>query len=332
MIFPTFPKPGDVLGIAAPSAGVGHKLESFDESLARLRARGYEIVETASVRNDSDRSASAEVRGREFSELLADDRVRAVLSASGGDYNIEMLPYLDVDPLLRTPKWIAGASDPTNILYYLTTTYDVATLYGFNAGSFDGEVLHPFQERALDILGGNLVKQESFEFCDSNRDFDLPSSYDTPVSWDLYLPNEEGRKAANQHLDVSGRLIGGCIDCISKLIGTPYDGTSLFVNRYEDIVWYFDNFAMSAFDLYLTLVQMSYAGYFRHAKAVLFGRTLFTKDIDEDYTSLIARVLKVPFLWNADIGHVKPCFTLINGAMAHVIHDEGKGSLTMELR
>ena len=55
MKYPEFLKKGDLIGVCAPSAGVGRKLESFDRSLRTLRAEGYRIRETASVRLDSDR-------------------------------------------------------------------------------------------------------------------------------------------------------------------------------------------------------------------------------------------------------------------------------------
>ena len=64
MIYPSFLKPSDTIGICAPSAGVGDKLESYDASLAVLKQQGYRIKETASVRNADQRSADAKTRGQ----------------------------------------------------------------------------------------------------------------------------------------------------------------------------------------------------------------------------------------------------------------------------
>ena len=85
MIYPDFPGEGDTIGICAPSAGVGRKLESFDRSLSFLRKKGFRIIETNSVRQDDIRSARAHVRGSEFNQLVADKSVKAVISASGGE-------------------------------------------------------------------------------------------------------------------------------------------------------------------------------------------------------------------------------------------------------
>ena len=40
----------------------------------------------------------------------------------------------------------------------------------------------------------------------------------------------------------------------------------------------------------------------------------------------------VPFVLEADIGHVKPCFTLINGALGHITVENGRAKLEMELK
>lgn len=346
MIFPDFPKRGDVIGICAPSSGVGHKTESFDRSLDCLRAQGFEIKETASVRSEDDRSADAETRGREFDQLMADKNVKAVISASGGDYNIEMLPYIDSGLIREDPKWISGASDPTNILYYVTTKLDIATMYGFNAGTFDWVPVHQFQKNALSILKGDLVTQESFPMYQGARTFSDDAELDTPVRWRLLLPEntrkEEsgvlshgGSMAESQRrFSVTGRLIGGCSDCILNLIGTPYDGTGDFLKRYEDepVIWYLDDFAMDAPSLLRFIIQMEYCGYMKNAAAIVIGRVMFPGlSEDQDYMDELAGGIGVPVIFNADIGHVKPAFTLINGATGTFTFDNGKGSLAMRL-
>ena len=87
MLYPVFPTEGDVIGICAPSAGVGSKIESFDMSLDILNEIGLGTYETESVRNEECPSAPAEIRGEEFNSLFADDDIAAVMSAAGGDFN-----------------------------------------------------------------------------------------------------------------------------------------------------------------------------------------------------------------------------------------------------
>ena len=350
MIYPDFPGEGDTIGICAPSAGVGRKLESFDRSLSFLRKKGFRIIETNSVRQDDIRSARAHVRGSEFNQLVADKSIKAVISASGGEYNNEMLPYIDEKLLAENPKWITGASDPTNILYYVTTKLDIATMYGFNAGTFDWEPVHPFQENAVRILKGELIKQNSFEMYQGSRSFDSDEVIlDSPVRWRLLRPGKNSLSMAgktvipagsdlltesDEEFSVTGRLIGGCSDCILNLIGTPFDGTKEFLDRYRDeqIIWYLDDFAMDGPSLLRFLTQMEYCGYLRNAAAIIIGRVMFPgMSSDDDYLMELSQHLSVPVVFNADLGHVKPCFTMINGAHATVTVKDGRGSLEMVL-
>lgn len=395
MIYPDFIKKGETIGICAPSSGVGGKIESFDASLNQIRSYGFNIKETKSVRNDSEPSSSPATRGDEFNQLISDDEVKMVLAASGGDYNIEMIPYIDASAFKKNPKWVMGASDPTNILYYLTTKMDIATLYGHNAGSFDISPLHESLVNSIKIIQGEMIVQHSLDKYDGNPSYDkeLPD-YNTDVYWTvLDRPNDDGASVTVYKTDktshivpikvplyeiinneeyesmikiseykvpkdisqliyangysevkdllVKGRLIGGCSDCILNLIGTEYDGTSEFIDRYGDdgIIWYFDPYMTDAPGLYRLMLQMKYCGYFKNTKAIIFGRIMFKEDsTDADFIRMITKCFtdydagggyRIPIIWNADIGHVKPAMTLINGAMAELKCSLGNASLKM---
>lgn len=339
MIYPAFPQKGDIIGICAPSAGVGVKLDSFNLSIETLRECGFEIIETASVRNEDYPSAPAEIRGSEFNQMFADDNIDMVLCASGGDYCIEMLPYIDQELVKANPKWFCGYSDPTSIEMLLTTKLDIATIYGSNAGSWDWRPLHEFQETSLSVLKGDIPVQHSYEYYSSKGFDDETMTYemDAPVEWTLLVPYE-GELVESVALDVSGRLIGGCIDVLDWIIGTPYEDLEGFCERYADdgLIWYFDNFELSPLLLQYAIRKMQLKGLFDNAKAVIIGRTLIPRDAsDGDYISQLERVfvdMNVPLIWNADIGHTKPSLTIINGALGHLSYNRGAATLSMELK
>ena len=343
MIYPVFPSEGSCLGICAPSSGVGGKSDSFDMSLEVLYEAGFDICETENVRSDECPSSPEAIRGMEFNSLFADDDIDAVLSASGGDYCMEMLPYIDGDLVRSHPKWFAGYSDPTAIQILLTTVYDIATIYGVNAGAWDWRPLHKFHFDALSVLMGGLPVQYSYDVYNSSGYNEDSETYemDAPVEWILLKGTGiEGvcDLIEEDFLDVSGRLIGGCIDVISWIFGTPYEDFSGFADRYKDdgLIWFFDNFELNPMDLMYTLTKMKQSGLFRYARAVVFGRTCFMKDAtDMDYLEQLERVfgdMDVPVIWNADIGHTRPSFTLINGSVGHLTFDCGSAALSMELK
>ena len=351
MIYPEFPKEGSVIGICAPSAGVGGKLESFEASVETLCDAGFDVYETDSVRSEDCPSAPAPVRGEEFNELFRDSDIAMVMSAAGGDYNIEMLPYIDEEAVRNNPKWFSGYSDPTSIEMLLTTAWDIATIYGVNAGAFDWRPLHEYQYNALSVMTGEIPVQHSYDIWASEGFDEETGEYilDEPVEWLLLRgdpdePYDDPYDPAipelheEDELDVTGRLIGGCIDVLDWIIGTPYEDLQGFAERYSEdgLIWFFDNFELNPMNLMYALIKMKHMGLFRDAKAVIFGRTCFTGDAsDVDYLEQLERVfgdMDVPLIWNADIGHTKPSFTLINGAVGHLTYDRGYAELTMELR
>ena len=356
MIYPKFPSAGDTLGICAPSAGVGAKLDSFSISIETLKSEGFNIIESASVRSDAYTSAAADIRGAEFNSMFDNDNVSMVLCASGGDYCIETLPHINQELVSSNPKWFCGYSDPTAIEMLLTTKLDIATIYGFNAGGFDWRPLHEFQHKGLAVLRGEISEQHSYEFY-SSKGFDdetLTYEMDAPVKWELFVPfsNLNANNnidfdchgfrndylASSTNLDVTGRLIGGCIDVIDCLVGTPFEDLEGFCARYagDGLIWFFDNFALNPVQLQYALRKLQLKGLFDNARAIIIGRTLLPGEAtDEDYLFNIGRVLAdtgVPLIWNADIGHTKPSFTLINGAIGHFTYDNGSATLSMELK
>ena len=62
MYYPTFLKNKDTIGITALSSGVGHKLDSFNESIQYIHTQGFQTKETSDVRSNTEPSADAKIR------------------------------------------------------------------------------------------------------------------------------------------------------------------------------------------------------------------------------------------------------------------------------
>lgn len=324
MKYPNFLQKYNTIGVCAPSAGVGDKLDDYNKSLDILKKQGYKIVETASVRNNNQRSTTSKKRGEEFNSLVSNNKIDSIIFAAGGDYMLEMLPYANFELVKNNPKWMMGYSDPTNILFVVTTMLDIATLYGYNACSYEQD--NTLAQRInLEYLKGNLKVQHNYH---KYRDhFHGHQKYDLPVKW----------VANKDDIDIKGRCIGGCFDVIEKLIGSKFDHVNKFINRYKDdgIVWYFDVFAMSSYNFYLSLLQMKNAGYFKYCKGVLIGRVAFSNIENKklDYIKAAKKALgNIPTICEMDIGHVEPRMTMINGAIINVKYKENKGSISFKLR
>lgn len=327
MLYPRFLEKNDIIGIIAPSQGVGDHLASFKKSIKTLEEYGYKIKETASVRNKGMVSTTGEKRSQELDEVITDKNVKMIICASGGDFLLEMLPTINWKNIKQNPKWIMGYSDPTALLYITTTKLDIATIYGCNAGSFDQTNLHECLKNNLKILSGNILTQKSFDlyqkgWLEESDGYNLTE----PVYWE----------DLNGEVNIQGRIIGGCLDCLKDIIGTPYDYTKKFIEKYKDdgFIWYFDVCELSVEEFYRTLFQMKEAGWFEYIKGVVVGRVAVPRCFYKDfsYQDALKKIFpNIPLIFNADIGHVPPKMTIINGSIAKVTCKEGKGAISQTL-
>lgn len=58
------------------------------------------------------------------------------------------------------PKFIQGFSDPTGILFPVTTKYDIATIYGNNFGDYGAECDDKSILDNIQIITGNIIEQK----------------------------------------------------------------------------------------------------------------------------------------------------------------------------
>lgn len=319
MLYPSFLEENDVIGITACSCGVLEKIEKFSKSVAILEKYGFQVRETDNVRTGGLVSSSSKVRARELESLFLQDDVKMVAIARGGDFLYEMIDQVDFNLLVSHPKWLVGSSDPTSLLYILTTAYDIATIYSpCNMTGLDVFPLHLSYVNYLKLLKGDLVKQYRYEKYEGKPFSDV-------------LDTDNGWINLNGDVYEEGMLIGGCIEVLKDLIGTPYDYTKAFIEKYKDegFIWYFDVFHMTGEVLYNTLLQFKYAGWFRYTKAILFGKVCFPHTfVDMSYEELIKKVFPdMSIVCHFDLGHVKPSFTMINGAKVRVVSNAKEGSL-----
>lgn len=337
MKYPNFLKEHETIGVTAPSDGVIDpiKLSRLENAILKFSELGYSVLETENVRmSEKGVSSDRKRRAKELEYLFEEPLVKAIICVSGGDFLLEMLSDISLEIIEKNPKWIQGYSDPTGILYLITTKLDIATIYGNNFKTFGMEEWHTSLKNNVEILKGNIITQRSFDFYEQN---DIPyisglEGYhlDTPVVW----------KSLWNHSSVTmqGRLIGGCLDLLVSMIGTKFDYTKHFIERYKEdgIIWYFDNCELTSEGIIRAMWQLKEAGWFDGTKGILFGRSMTNSSYYgisfEDAIQRQLEDLNIEVLWDLDIGHVKPSVTLINGALATIQYEEGKGSIQLNLK
>ena len=328
----------DTVGITAISLSAN--LEKIDMAEENLKKYGLNVIETKDVRNESKNyiSASDKQRAEEFVKLYLDDNIKHIIAARGGEFAIDIIPYLhkykdDIEKN-NVVKYLQGYSDISLINYYLTTNYNIATLHAENISDFSMKKYHESLLNTIKLLKGDFVNDEFIQ--DS---FDKYQKEELEDSLEYNLTEKVKYKSLykGNECSFSGRIIGGCIDVITQLIGTKYDNTINFCKQFDEgIIWYIDNFGLDSLELYRRLLQMKNAGFFFNANGFLFGRTINNiSNPDFTYEYALKKVLgdlNVNVIYDVDIGHVPPQFTIVNGSYAKFEYFDNKGRLTQILK
>lgn len=335
-MYPKFIKQGDIIGVPTPSDGAycEEDVRRYKNAKSNLEKLGYKIELSENIfHSEKGRSSDAVSRAEEINNMF-ENEVNAIMCAAGGEFLVEILPYINFDNAVQNPKWVQGFSDPTGLLFTLTTKYDIATIYSNNFKSFGAEEYHKSLEENLEILSGSLIKQDSYDMFENERAERVTGLEGYNLTDKVYW-----KTINNEEVTMQGRIIGGCIDIITELAGTRFDGVKEFNEKYKDdgIIWYFDNCELSKESLIRTLWKFNELGYFKYTKGIIFGRngqevSYYYDTMEDAIKDSVLSKLNVPIIFDADISHKGPSMTIINGAIAIINCKDGKGNIKFELK
>jgi muramoyltetrapeptide carboxypeptidase len=338
MIYPKFLKPNQTIGVPAPSCGEKKdNIMLYENSVKTLSKLGYNVVESENKFNNIHlASADAATRAKEFSDMWKNENIHALISLRGGEFMLEILPYLNKTELEKaTPKLFQGFSDNTVLVHYLTTMLDVAAIYHYNIGVFGMKRWHSTVKDSFSLLHGKKLSFTSLPKFQSER-VNTPGKelagfkLNKKVKWLNLVSNSE--------VNFSGRMLGGCLDILVCMCGTEFDQTAAFVEKYKNdgIIWYLETCDLNPAATLRALWQLKHAGWFKYVKGFVFGRPLFTEDYKgvtfEHAVLSQLKDLGVPILANADIGHMLPTIPVVNGAVATVNYKNNKAKITYVLK
>lgn len=358
MRYPKFLPKGGTIGYMAPSFGCNIEpyLSAFQNAAAKLQKMGYRQVfgpncyagEGVGISNTPEKC------GREVMDSFLSGEADCLISCGGGELMCEILPYVDFQKLKEAePVWFMGYSDNTNLTYLLATIADTASVYGPCAAAFGMEPWHKSLQDAFSILTGEGVlekKTKEGNTCLSAvvKGYELweKESLKEPVNplapYHLTEPkvlrSYMGRSLTSQKLRFQGRLLGGCMDCLVNLLGTRFDHTKEFTERYKEdgIIWFLEACDLNVFSIRRAMWQMEEAGWFGHVKGFLIGRPLNgapMMNLDAyDAVLEVAGRKNVPVIMDADLGHLPPMMPLVVGSAADVTVEGNSVRVEMEYR
>lgn len=338
-----FPRPmrhGDVVAITSPSSGITGDMQArLDVAIDVVRARGFEVVVGDCMDGARHVSAPAAERARELTRFLTDPRIRAVVPPWGGDTAIDLLPLLNWDAIASAdPTWFVGFSDISTLLTPLTLRTGVATLHGNNLLDTPYRVPEGLVGW-LDVVtmeSASSFTQTSPERYRSARH----DSYRTNPTISTMTLDASGTwtrfDGGTDAIDIVGRLIGGCIDTLCNIAGTPFGDVTAFARDYahEGLLIYIEASDDDALSICRYLHGMRLAGFFDRANAILVGRTSAPDSATMTQREAVLDALGslgVPIIGDVECGHVQPFMPIVNGARGRVQFDGVHGSVTQTL-
>ena len=374
MRYPAFLREKGTIGFVAPSFGCAIEpyKSGFLNAQQRWREQGYQLQlgPNCYAGEGVGISSTPKKCGEELTDAYCDKNNDCLISCGGGELMCEILDYVDFERIGRAdPKWYLGYSDNTNFTFLLTTLSDTASLYGPCAAAFGMEPLHPSLNDAMSLLRGEKLIMRGYDRWEreSQKDEENPlAPYNLTETSVIkyYLPDgrtnvESLRMAAGQcdgragagemlmdtdgggkaEIAFSGRLLGGCMDCLITLLGTKYDKTAAFAQRYKEdgIIWFLEACDLNLMSIRRAMWQMEHAGWFQYCKGFLIGRPRLGMDAQEfgiDHYQAVCEMLysyHVPVLMDLDIGHLPPAMPLVCGSMARVVSDGETYRVEMEM-
>ncbi|MBO4266712.1 MAG: LD-carboxypeptidase [Lachnospiraceae bacterium] len=346
MNYPKFLNPGGRIGFIAPSFGCATEpyRSDLDSALCELKKMGYKTVLGPNCYSDDGIGISNTPKkcADEVMDFFTNDRSDVIISCGGGELMCEILPFVDFDAIASSdPKWFMGYSDNTNLTFLLNTLCDRASIYSVCASKFAASH-HVCVDDAFDVLCGKKLTVSNYDKWFKDH-YDKPSDEEEaperPAPLETYVNEKTGDvydvckyrqflymgENAADSTEFSGRLIGGCMDCLINLVGTKFDRAADFSERYKDdgIIWFLESCDLNVMSIRRALWQMENAGWFRNVRGFLIGRPLRFDDTfgDFDHYDAVLGILGklgVPILMDLDIGHQFPQMPVISGAYANV--------------
>ncbi|MCC8067791.1 MAG: LD-carboxypeptidase [Clostridiales bacterium] len=242
----------------------------------------------------------------------------ALLTGNGCGY--------ETDPAARLEVQMASGADANPVF----------SVEGYPKWELEGK-----KDEENPLAGYNLTEKRVLKFYNGAAG-ENPSGTDADPSDARIRKDPENSILSGKEIPETvfeGRLLGGCMDCLVNLLGTCYDRTGDFLEKYKEdgIIWFLEACDLNVFGIRRAMWQMEHAGWFRYVKGFLIGRPLSGLEpmINLDRYQAVLDVAGrkgVPVVMDVDLGHLPPMMPMITGSYAAVHVNGNEIRVDMELR
>ncbi len=273
---PTRLKPGDKIGVFAPSSPVKEPYRG--RGLEKIRELGYEPVEAPGILGGEHFLAAPPQKVLEdLQRFFHDPQINALWAARGGYGSNHLLPLLkDLD--IPEPKIVIGSSDVGYLLWYLLDRFNMVVFYG---------------PMAYSSLPEDRFNGDSFlaALSGSAQTLEIPGRVLSPGN-------------------ARGMVTGGCLSNLVSLLGTPY------FPRVEDRLLLLEDTGERPYRLDRMFWQLKQAGVLDRVKGLLLGQFPGCFKDDGEKAHLLERIKAlpsgpdIPVIYDLPVGHSPDIHTL----------------------
>ena len=195
-LVPSKLKIGDTIGVVAPSSPIiGDNIEELNRAKEIVERSGFKVKYSKNIfSNTNGYSATAREKAEDINTMFADNEVKMIWCAKGGNNSNSTFEYLDYELIKKNPKIICGYSDITSITNMITEKTGLVTFSGTN-----------FKTIATDETDFSY-KQALSRFVDGNLEFEPEN--------EEYITIQEGK--------ATGELIGGNLSLTQGMVAGKY--------------------------------------------------------------------------------------------------------------
>jgi muramoyltetrapeptide carboxypeptidase len=267
-ILPKKIKPGDTIGIVAPSSPFDP--EKFKRGTEIIESFGFNVVVADGIFHRKGYLAGSDGHRAEMvNRFFADTRIDAILCARGGFGAMRILSMLNFESIGNNPKIFMGFSDATAILSALYTRCNLV--------SFHGPVV-------ASLADGSGPTRRAFEAALTSR---------STLNISPRCP-ETIRSGT-----VTAPIVGGNLTILSHLLGTP------FQPRFDYRILFIEDCNEAMYSIDRKLTHMKLAGCFRNLVGVMLGTFDGCGELAKvhDLVDRALRDVDIPILGGFEIGH-----------------------------
>ncbi len=341
VIKPKMLRAGDTIAVVSLSSGDAH---SFPYRYARGKAQfeeefGVRVVEMPNTLRDEEWiGQNPQGRAEDLMAAFADDSIQGIITASGGDDSLRLLPFLDLNVIRANPKVFLGLSD-TTVSHFARHKAGLVSFYGSSLMTGFAEPGGLFAY-FTDSLRRTLFSDQPIGELKPNTDgwtreeVDYEDEAVHQMRREMH-PSEPWRWLQGEGV-VRGPLIGGCLEIMELMRGTrlwpdneAWQNAILFVETSDELPP--PDALLRAMRVY---AQM---GILKGLSGILLGRPggLMPTEEFKNYEQAVLNVVAgeeglthLPVVSRMDFGHTDPALTIPLGVTARIDCEQQKVAIS----